>query len=147
MEWMALAAVHLISADYDTLFDDLVELGLLARDADRQQVLPPLQRVLEQGMRAGANIRRRAKNFKAISDDLNTVFYELPFQVPDYFALITRALAVLEGIALVGDPEFDIFWASYPYALSKAHALLGTRRTAGLLSAAAARAAQHLTAE
>jgi aarF domain-containing kinase len=31
------------------------------------------------------------------------VFFEFPFLVPDYFALITRALIVLEGIAVTGN--------------------------------------------
>eukprot|EP00928_Gymnodinium_smaydae_P016411 TRINITY_DN16155_c0_g1_i1.p1 TRINITY_DN16155_c0_g1~~TRINITY_DN16155_c0_g1_i1.p1 ORF type:complete len:637 (-),score=131.96 TRINITY_DN16155_c0_g1_i1:535-2445(-) len=147
MERMATATVNLISANYDELFDDLVALELLPEDAERSQVLPPLRRVLEQGMRAGSDIRRRAKNFQAVSDDLATIFYELPFQVPDYFALITRALAVLEGIALVGNPEFDIFWAAYPHALSRATAVLGRRRT-GVVSAQLARAAlRDMTAE
>jgi hypothetical protein len=35
--------------------------------------------------------------------------------VPAYFALITRAMIVLEGIAVTGDPEFDLFKAAYPY--------------------------------
>jgi len=147
MESLAVACVHLISADYGALFDDLVALELLPPDADKEQILPPLTSVLRQGMRAGANIKRRAKNFQAISDDLNKVFYEMPFQVPDYFALITRALAVLEGIALVGDPEFDIFWAAYPYAFGKAVNILGSRRASGLLSAAMARSAMGLSAE
>eukprot|EP00440_Ansanella_granifera_P060546 gb/GFBE01065622.1/.p1 GENE.gb/GFBE01065622.1/~~gb/GFBE01065622.1/.p1 ORF type:complete len:555 (+),score=115.17 gb/GFBE01065622.1/:1-1665(+) len=147
MKSMATATVHLISADYESLFDDLVTLELLPQDADRRQVLPPLKSVLVQGMRAGSDIKRRAKNFQSIQDDLSVIFYELPFQVPDYFALITRALAVLEGIALAGDPEFDIFWAAYPFALSRARSVLGSRRTAGLLSVAAASAAQQMTAE
>ena len=32
-----------------------------------------------------------------------------------YFALIIRAISVLEGIALVGDPKFAIVDQSYPY--------------------------------
>ena len=32
-----------------------------------------------------------------------------------YFALIIRAISVLEGIALVGDPQFAIVDQSYPY--------------------------------
>ena len=35
--------------------------------------------------------------------------------MPAYFALITRAMIVLEGIAVTGDPEFDLFRAAYPY--------------------------------
>lgn len=147
MERHATCLVHLINADYEALLDDFVGIGFLPADVDRQQVLPPLRSVLEQGMRSGGDLRRRAKNFQAISDDLSDLFYELPFMVPDYFALVTRALAVLEGIALVGDPEFDIFWAAYPYALSKATTILGARRAATLLSAAAAHAVQRLPAK
>jgi hypothetical protein len=29
--------------------------------------------------------------------------------VPDYFALLTRAMIVLEGIAVTGNPDFDLF--------------------------------------
>lgn len=146
-EQLALATVHLISADFDALLDDLVLLEFLPANVDRCHVLPPLRRVLEQGMRSGGDLRRRAKNFGAIADDLGTVFFELPFQVPGYFALITRALSMLEGLALVGNPDFDIFFAAYPYSLGKARELLGTRRTAGLVTAAAAQAAQSLTSE
>jgi len=59
-----------------------------------------------------AAIARRRKQFWAVSNELNDIFFHHPFTVPDYFALITRALIVLEGIALTGDPNFDIFKAS-----------------------------------
>ncbi len=52
----------------------------------------------------------------AVSLDLNRVFFEYPFLVPTYFALITRAMIVLEGIAVTGDPAFDLFATAYPYA-------------------------------
>ncbi len=58
---------------------------------------------------------KRRKRFMAVSLDLNRIFFEYPFLVPDYFALITRAMIVLEGIAVTGDPEFDLFSAAYPY--------------------------------
>ena len=57
----------------------------------------------------------KRKRLIAVSQDLNQVFFDFPFVVPEYFALITRALIVLEGIALRGNPDFDIFQASYPY--------------------------------
>jgi len=56
---------------------------------------------------------------------LNKVFYLHPFLVPDYFALVTRAMIVLEGIALTGDPHFDLFRTAYPYSLKRAVALFG----------------------
>lgn len=100
MDSLTMATVNLISNDYEALYDNLVSLEMLPTDADRSLVLPPLRRVLLQGMRSGSDLSRRAKNFQAISDDLSTIFYELPFQVPAYFALITRAIAVLEGLSL-----------------------------------------------
>ena len=57
--------------------------------------------------------------------DLNIIFYTYPFLVPAYFALITRALIVLEGIALTGDPDFDLFQSAYPYASRRAVSLFG----------------------
>lgn len=44
----------------------------------------------------------------------------LLISVPPFFALVTRGLGLLEGIALTGDPTFDIFQASYPYAKRRA---------------------------
>lgn len=146
MDNLKIAIVNLIANDYDALFDSLVSLEMLPIDADRSAVLPPLRRVLLTGMRTGSDLQRRAKNFGMISDDLGTIFYELPFQVPAYFALITRAIVVLEGIALVGSPDFDIFWAAFPFVLSRASSILGPIRTAQII-AGAAMAAQQLSVE
>ena len=39
----------------------------------------------------------------------------MPFRLPPFFALVIRAIGVLEGIALTGDPEFAIIDEAYPY--------------------------------
>ena len=52
--------------------------------------------------------------------DLNKVLLKFPFTVPNYFALTSRAVTILEGIGLKADPEFDIWTASYPYAKQRA---------------------------
>mmetsp|Transcript_76626 Transcript_76626/g.159422 ORF Transcript_76626/g.159422 Transcript_76626/m.159422 type:complete len:552 (+) Transcript_76626:51-1706(+) len=147
MDALALACVHLITGKWNELFDDFIVLDFLPSDANREQILPVLTSVLQQGMLAGGNIKRRAKNFQGISDDLNQIFFDLPFSVPSYFALITRALCALEGLALTGNSEFDIFWSAYPHAIKRARSLLGTRQTMDFLSVAAAQAAHELTAE
>ena len=69
------------------------------------------------------------------SNDLYSCTYRYPFVVPEYFALVTRALIVLEGIAITGDKDFDIFAASYPFARKHALALFGwvTLRASQLL--------------
>jgi aarF domain-containing kinase len=40
---------------------------------------------------------------------------EFPFRIPPYFALVIRAISVLEGIALVGQPDFAIVDEAFPY--------------------------------
>lgn len=38
---------------------------------------------------------------------------------------LTRAMIVLEGIAVTADPEFDLFASAYPFALKRAVKLFG----------------------
>ena len=79
----------------------------------------------------------RRKRFMAVSFDLNRIFFRYPFFVPEYFALITRAMIVLEGIAVSGNPEFDLFSSAYPYALRRATSLFGFTELAILAKEAA----------
>ena len=88
----------------------------------------------------GAVAAKRAQ-FAAISKELNQIFFDFPFAVPEYFALITRALIVLEGIALTGDKDFDLWRAAYPLAAAHAARLFGKRELASMLGEA--RAAQR----
>jgi len=48
--------------------------------------------------------------------DINTLLFKFPFTIPSYFGLMGRAVSMLEGIALKGDPKFDIWTATYPLA-------------------------------
>ena len=47
--------------------------------------------------------------------DLAEITFRFPFKIPPYFALIIRAIGVLEGIALKGNPQFAIVDEAYPY--------------------------------
>jgi aarF domain-containing kinase len=54
-------------------------------------------------------------NFQELAADLAQITFDYPFRIPPYFALIIRAISVLEGIALVGNPEFALVDEAYPY--------------------------------
>merc|ERR1711907_622320 len=142
------AIVHLMTGDVDKLVTDAINLGFLPGDVDRNRLLPVLQRVFDEAKLkeeiknslsnngTGGVLYRsveRRKRFGAISKDLSSIFFEFPFTVPNYFALITRALIVLEGIALTGDPQFDIFQASYPYARQRAVQTFGLQNVVTIL--------------
>jgi aarF domain-containing kinase len=58
-------------------------------------------------------------NFQELAADLAEITFKFPFRIPPYFALIIRAISVLEGIALVGDPNFAIVDEAYPFIARK----------------------------
>ncbi len=118
---------HLITRDFDALVsEDIKELGFLPQDFDTTELKPLLAKILTVGvMESGSDLRKRKKKLREISNELNEVFFRYPFSVPPFFALVTRGLGLLEGIALSGDPDFDIFQASAPYARRRAVALFG----------------------
>jgi len=132
---MTKTIVHLMQGDVPGLVQDAIELGFLPENVDKESLTPTLQKVFDsaqlaltdqvkQGLTFKA-IQGRRKQFWAVSFDLNKIFYLYPFLVPEYFALITRAMIVLEGIAVTGDPDFDLFRSAYPYSLKRAVSLFG----------------------
>mmetsp|Transcript_40096 Transcript_40096/g.84091 ORF Transcript_40096/g.84091 Transcript_40096/m.84091 type:complete len:595 (+) Transcript_40096:67-1851(+) len=170
------ALVHLMRGDVAALVEDAVALRFLPRDVDRAELLPPLTHIFNKGKLAAeqhlagagavgaaggvagggvaaerggesrANVATRRAQFSAISRELNQIFFNFPFSVPEYFALITRALIVLEGIALTGDKDFDLFSASYPLALRHAARLFGPKQLATMLGEARAQNATYAKA-
>lgn len=148
---MVSALVHLMQADVAGLLHDAQQLGFLPKNMSKQSqqsLLEVLQRIfkaaqLQQMSSESTDKTRfrtaeRRKQFRHVSRDLNQVFFEYPFRVPDYFALITRALIVLEGIAVRANPEFDIFQASYPHASKRALSVLGWKDMATITATAVA---------
>merc|ERR1712241_1432979 len=131
-----------LMADVPGLVEDAIQLGFLPEDVDKASLTPVLQCVFDSAQLAVSDqvksgltykaIQGRGKQFWAVSFDLNKIFYTYPFLVPDYFALITRAMIVLEGIAVTGDPDFDLFKAAYPYSLKRAVKLFGLGGVASL---------------
>jgi len=141
------AIVHLMQSDVEGLLDDCVALHFLPEDVDREALLVPMRNIFHKGGEAlidmqqtrhveSAGVAARRAQFGAISRDLNQVFFEFPFTVPPYFALITRALIVLEGIAVTGDPDFDLFRAAYPYAARHAAKVFGVGQLASFVGEA-----------
>lgn len=130
-EAMTKAIVHLLYRDFDSLIHtDVKELGFLPHEFDTEELKPILTKVLTGGLlESGSDLKRRKRKLMEISNELNEIFFQYPFRVPGFFALVTRGLGLLEGIALLGDPDFDIFMASAPYATKRAVSILGQHAT------------------
>ena len=57
--------------------------------------------------------------FAAMTSDAVTVFKDIPFSIPPYFALLGRAIVTLEGVALSGNPNYGLIMESYPFVARK----------------------------
>merc|ERR1719261_2170048 len=106
------AIAHLINRDYENIGDDFVNMDFIPRGVDTKPIMPALTRVFEAALAGGG---AKSINFQELAADLAEITFKFPFRIPPYFALIIRAISVLEGIALVGNPQFAIVDEAYPY--------------------------------
>ncbi|KAJ0035648.1 hypothetical protein Pint_25347 [Pistacia integerrima] len=106
------AIAHLIHRDYGAIVKDFVKLDFIPEGVNLEPILPVLAKVFDQALEGGG---AKNINFQELASDLAQITFDYPFRIPPYFALIIRAIGVLEGIALVGNPEFAIVDEAYPY--------------------------------
>ncbi|KAJ7979672.1 Protein kinase [Quillaja saponaria] len=106
------AIAHLIHRDYGAIVKDFVKLGFIPEGVNLDPILPVLAKVFDQALEGGG---AKNINFQELASDLAQITFDYPFRIPPYFALIIRAIGVLEGIALVGNSDFAIVDEAYPY--------------------------------
>lgn len=106
------AIAHLIHRDYDKIGEDFVNLDFIPKEVDTRPIIPALARVFDAALAGGG---AKSINFQELASDLAEITFKFPFQIPPYFALVIRAISVLEGIALVGNPAFAIVDEAYPF--------------------------------
>ena len=103
---------HLIHRDYDLIGQDFINLDFIPKGTDTKPIIPALARVFDAALAGGG---AKSINFQELAADLAEITFSFPFRIPPYFALIIRAISVLEGIALVGNPEFALIDEAYPF--------------------------------
>jgi len=109
---MVEAIAHLINRDYTEIGQDFINLDFIPEGTDTRPIVPALTTVFDVALAGGG---AKSINFQELAADLAEITYEFPFRIPPYFALVIRAISVLEGIALVGNPNFAIIDEAYPY--------------------------------
>ncbi|KAJ6337187.1 hypothetical protein OIU76_006960 [Salix suchowensis] len=109
------ACLHLVNRDFEALAKDFVTLGLLPPTSDKEGVTKALTGVLQNAVAKGvSNI-----SFGDLLGNLGTTMYKFKFQIPSYFSLVIRSLAVLEGIAIGFDPNYKVLGSTYPWIARK----------------------------
>jgi len=100
--------VHLVNRDYDAMCEDYYDLDFMSPEVDTKPIAPALANFFDDAL--GYSVSEL--NFGALIDGLGEVFFEYPFQLPPYYALIIRSLSFLEGLAIQTDPEYKLLAAS-----------------------------------
>ncbi|KAL4651663.1 hypothetical protein ACB092_01G177200 [Castanea dentata] len=109
------ACLHLVNRDFDALAKDFVTLGLLPPTADKEAVTKALTGVFQDAVAKGV----RNISFGDLLGNLGTTMYKFKFQIPSYFSLVIRSLAVLEGIAISFNPDYKVLGSTYPWIARK----------------------------
>nr|XP_016502946.1 PREDICTED: uncharacterized aarF domain-containing protein kinase At1g71810, chloroplastic-like isoform X1 [Nicotiana tabacum] len=109
------ACLHLVNRDYSSLAKDFVTLGLIPPTSDKAAVTEALTGVFRDAVAKGV----RNVSFGDLLGDLGFTMYKFKFQIPSYFSLVIRSLAVLEGIAIGINPEYKVLGSTYPWIARK----------------------------
>uniref|UniRef100_A0A2P2M0J7 ABC1 family protein n=1 Tax=Rhizophora mucronata TaxID=61149 RepID=A0A2P2M0J7_RHIMU len=109
------ACLHLVNSDFDALAEDFVTLGFLPPTADRGAITKALTGVFQNAVAKGV----RNISFGDLLGNLGTTMYKFKFQIPSYFSLVIRSLAVLEGLAIIFDRNYKVLGSTYPWIARK----------------------------
>jgi ubiquinone biosynthesis protein len=100
-----------IEMDVDGLIDQLVRIGAVREDADRNRLASDLSRFLNKYN--GVPIKYiRARE---LIDEITTITFRHRLRLPSTWWLVGQTIVMLEGIGLQLDPDFDVFKAAAPH--------------------------------
>ena len=109
--------IHVIQKDYDKLAIDFDKLGFFP---DNRPSLSEYQKSIKSFFGTSlSNGGLRGVNFNEATRRLAKFTYAQPYRLPPYFTLLLRAIAILEGVAMKGDPNFAILKEAYPFIAQK----------------------------
>ncbi len=100
-----------IEMDVDGLIDQLVRMGAVREDVDRNQLAYDLSRFLNKYH--GVPIKYiRARE---LIDEFTAITFRHHLRLPAAWWLVGQTIVMLEGIGLQLDPDFDVFKAAEPH--------------------------------
>lgn len=107
-----------VSRDGKGMVAGIREVGGLLPTSDTSELEQALTKLFARfGGMGFAELREvDPREFRAFADEFGDVVLSLPFQLPENFILIVRAMALTSGMCSSLDPAFNIWDAAEPYA-------------------------------
>lgn len=106
-------AVALVKRDYPRVIALLQRMGFLRVDADTEVVGRAVAALVEETLGTGQGLGEA--DLMRLLEDLETLLYEQPFQLPARFTFLGRALGTLYGICVGLDPNFNFLDEARPF--------------------------------
>lgn len=106
--------------DVDGVINGFYELGILDPDVDRGTVRDAARHLLAVTMRGDAS----HTHIQRVVEDVLRTFYDWPLMLPAELVYFGRAAALVEGIGLRYDPEFNTIAVARPMAARAAARLI-----------------------
>jgi predicted unusual protein kinase regulating ubiquinone biosynthesis (AarF/ABC1/UbiB family) len=115
--------IALIQRDAKRLVRSYQQLGILLPDADTSRIEEATQGVFDRvwGMNLSQLGDMPLSEMQYITREFNDLLFALPFQVPQDFLYLSRAIGLLIGICTALDPEFNPWQEVQPFAKRMLH--------------------------
>ncbi len=110
--------IAVAARDGRRLIESIQEVGILLPTADTADLEHAMAQLFDRfGGMGFAQLRKvDQREFRDFGEEFGMVVRSLPFQLPDNFLLVIRAMSLTSGVCSSLDPEFNIWDAIEPYA-------------------------------
>jgi len=119
MQCILRAILHLVNREYQLLAEDFTGLALMRTD-DLEVVFPDFVVALQETLDPEVLKKKYNSSFEGIAETLVSLASRFPLVLPPYFLNNIRALATMEGLALMADPSFSMWGVVYQYVVTRA---------------------------
>ncbi len=108
----------IVSRDAEQLVNSYEQLGFLLPDADTERIEEATKAAFDQvwGLSMTDIKNVSYTDARELGHEFNDLLFAMPFQVPQDFIYLGRAMGILSGMATSLDPEFNPWQELQPYA-------------------------------
>jgi predicted unusual protein kinase regulating ubiquinone biosynthesis (AarF/ABC1/UbiB family) len=111
------AILNLLNREYESLAKNLNGMALIRNDDLDKEIEKLTLAFFETFDKSLSDFD--GLTFQEITEKIIRLTFKFPFFLPPYFLNNLRAIATLEGLALMADPDFKIADVIYPYIINK----------------------------
>lgn len=104
-----------VKQDIDEIIGALTVLGFLRRGVNLAPIRNSIEWMFENYAQIVSTREVTYESLEEIQEDIRTIVYEQPFNLPSQFAFLGRAFATLLGLITGLDPQFNLVEEAKPY--------------------------------